>query len=100
MILSTSNTERLIFPSLTNPTITVLGMLLLLVASCKTPQTAMGTSIPAHTMVKSKSKSNAFLTGADNMESYLNLLRGKKVGVLTNPSGLVSLITIIPLPIR
>ena len=91
MIPSTSNhTERLIFPSLTNPSITVLGILLLLVASCKTPQTAMGTSIPAHTMVKSKSKSNAFLTGADNMESYLNLLRGKKVGVLTNPSGLVS----------
>lgn len=58
----------------------------IVMVSCKTTQVG-NPSIPAHTMVKSKLKSTKFLTGADNMESYLSLLRGKKVGILTNPSG-------------
>lgn len=88
MTLSFSNTIRFSL-SLTKTTAIVALVLLMLASSCKAPQVATGSSIPAHTMVKSKIKSTKFLTGADNIESYLNLLRNKKVGVLTNPSGLV-----------
>lgn len=61
----------------------------LLVASCKAPQPA-SYSIPALTMVKSKVKSTKFMTGADNMPSYIGLLKNKNVGILTNPSGLLT----------
>jgi uncharacterized protein YbbC (DUF1343 family) len=40
--------------------------------------------VPAQTTVKSKIKSTKFLTGADNVRSYLSLLKNKKVGVVTN----------------
>jgi uncharacterized protein YbbC (DUF1343 family) len=60
-----------------------------LMVSCKPAQLG-SSSIPAHTMVKSKIKSTKFMTGADNMESYFSLLKNKKVGILTNQTGLVS----------
>ncbi len=63
----------------------------LLAAACKTPQTTVSNrSLPPKVMVKSKVVSTQFLTGAENTESYLGLLRNKKVGVLTNPSGLIT----------
>ncbi|MFN8273806.1 MAG: DUF1343 domain-containing protein [Flavobacteriaceae bacterium] len=68
--------------------ITVVG---LLAVACKTPQAmVVNPSLPAKVMVKSKVASTKFLTGADNIESYLGLLRNKKVGVLTNPSGQIT----------
>jgi uncharacterized protein YbbC (DUF1343 family) len=68
-----------------------LMMLLLLASACKTPQaTVVNPSLPARVMVKSKITSTKFLTGAENTESYLSLLRNKKVGVLTNPSGQIT----------
>lgn len=85
---NTTNTNQFIF-AVFNPSMLLALAALFFAASCKTPQAAMGTSIPAHTMVKSRIKSTKFLTGADNMGSYLSLLRGKKIGILTNPSGLV-----------
>lgn len=62
---------------------------LTLLASCKTAAPA-SYSVPALTMVKSKVKSTKFMTGADNMPSYLGLLRNKKAGILTNPSGQIT----------
>jgi uncharacterized protein YbbC (DUF1343 family) len=61
----------------------------LLMFSCKTPS-PINYSVPAQTTVKSKIKSTKFLTGADNVRSYLSLLKNKKVGVVTNQTGLIS----------
>lgn len=63
--------------------------LLFVASSCKTPQT-INYSVPAQTMVKSKIKSTKFMTGSDNTESYFSLLKNKKVGILTNQTGLIS----------
>ncbi|NHM08075.1 DUF1343 domain-containing protein [Flavobacterium sp. CYK-4] len=43
-------------------------------------------------MIKSKMKikPDFFMTGTDNMASYFGLLKNKKVGILTNQSGLVT----------
>lgn len=60
-----------------------------LVFSCKAP-VPINYSVPAQTMVKSKIKSTKFLTGADNVRSYFSLLKNKKVGIVTNQTGLIS----------
>ena len=57
--------------------ISALAALLIIAASCKTPQKA-NYSVPAQAMIKSRIKSTAFLTGADNMTSYFDLLKNKK----------------------
>lgn len=68
------------------------GLLLFLsmvLVSCKTA--APGNySVPGKSMVKSKIKSTSFMTGTDNMASYLPMLKNKKVGILTNQTGLVT----------
>ena len=61
----------------------------LLVVSCKAPA-PINYSLPSQTMVRSKIKSTKFLTGADNVKSYFSLLRNKKVGIVTNQTGLIS----------
>ena len=66
----------------------MMVLLVLLVVSCKTPQ-SVNYSVPAQTMVKSRFKSTKFLTGADNVKSYFSLLKNKKVGIVTNQTGLV-----------
>ncbi len=60
-----------------------------LVFSCKAP-VPINYSVPAQTMVRSKIKSTKFLTGADNVRSYFSLLKNKKVGIVTNQTGLIS----------
>ena len=69
------------------------SFLLLLISivlfSCKTAK-PINYSVPAQTMVKSKVKSTKFMTGTDNMSSYFSLLKNKKVGILTNQTGLVT----------
>lgn len=66
----------------------LLLLISILLVSCKTA-TPVNYSVPAQTMVKSKIKSTQFMTGTDNMSSYFSLLRNKKVGILTNQTGLV-----------
>ncbi len=61
----------------------------LLLVSCKAPA-PINYSVPAQTTVKSRIKSTKFLTGADNVKSYLSLLKNKKVGIVTNQTGLIS----------
>ena len=69
--------------------LSLLFTLCILLVSCKTAKPA-NYAVPAEAMVKSKVKSTKFMTGADNMSSYFNLLKNKKAGILTNQSGLVS----------
>ena len=78
------------------PTLSVIRRLVLLfllfsllLVSCKAPA-PINYSVPAQTMVRSKIKSTKFLTGADNVKSYFSLLRNKKVGIVTNQTGLIS----------
>lgn len=67
----------------------LLAAVSIVVVSCKTPTQTIQ-SIPAQAMVKSKVKSTKFLTGADNIESYISLLKNKKVGILTNQTGTIT----------
>ncbi len=61
----------------------------IVLVSCKTVK-PVNYSVPAQAMVKSKIKSTKFMTGADNMSSYFDLLKNKKVGILTNQTGLIT----------
>lgn len=67
----------------------LLALLSLVLVSCKTAKPSTY-SAPAEAMVKSKIKSTQFMTGADNMSSYFSLFKNKKVGILTNQTGLVT----------
>lgn len=67
----------------------LLAILALVIVSCKTSK-PINYSIPAETTIKSKIKSTKFLTGADNVKSYLSLLKNKKVGIVTNQTGMIS----------
>jgi uncharacterized protein YbbC (DUF1343 family) len=60
-----------------------------LLQSCR-PARSISYAVPKATMVKNRYKSTAFLTGADNAKSYLSLLKGKKVGLVSNQTGLIS----------
>jgi uncharacterized protein YbbC (DUF1343 family) len=76
-----------------------LGILLVgigLLHSCG-PAKRINYAAPKETMVKSKVKSTRFLTGADNVKSYLSLLKGKKVGVVSNQTGLIAYDSIYPI---
>jgi uncharacterized protein YbbC (DUF1343 family) len=73
----------------TSKKLSLLFILCITLISCKTAIPA-NYAVPAEVMVKSKMKSTKFMTGADNIPSYFNLLKNKKVGILTNQSGQVS----------
>ena len=77
------------FPVLKKIHLLVLATVSIIVVSCKTPTQTIQ-SVPAQAMVKSKVKSTKFLTGADNIESYISLLKNKKVGILTNQTGTIT----------
>jgi len=84
-----SNTRRFSFAAFTKLPLFWLAFFSVLLASCKPGQQTVN-SMPAKNMVKSKVKSTKFLTGADNIESYLPMLRNKKVGILTNQTGMIT----------
>ena len=84
------NTIYITFRNLFNQlNLFLLIALSLLIVSCKSAK-SVNYSIPAETTIKSKIKSTAFLTGADNVKSYISLLKNKKVGIVTNQTGLIS----------
>lgn len=66
-----------------------LSLLLISLVSCK-PVEKANYSVPAETTLRTKIKTEKFLTGADNITSYFSLLNGKKVGIVTNQTGLIS----------
>lgn len=72
-----------------SPNLPLIMMVFLTIVSCKTSK-SVNYSIPAETTIKSKIKSTKFLTGADNVKSYLSLLKNKKVGIVTNQTGMIS----------
>ena len=61
----------------TSKKLSLLFILCVLLTSCKTAKPA-NYAVPAEAMVKSKVKSTKFMTGADNIPSYFNLLKNKK----------------------
>ena len=73
----------------------------LLIFSCKPAQKGIRNSVSTNkSMVINSEKTNRFSTGADNYKSYFSLLNGKKVGVVTNQTGVVSYDSIYMLQIR
>ena len=67
--------------------------------SCKpTQKTLRHNGYSTKTMVISNKKTNRFSTGADNFEGYFPLLVGKRVGVITNQTGIVSYDSIYMMP--
>ena len=67
--------------------------------SCKpTQKTLRHNGYSTKTMVISNKKTNRFSTGADNSEGYFPLLVGKRVGVITNQTGIVSYDSIYTMP--
>lgn len=67
--------------------------------SCKpTQKTIRNNGYSIKTMVITNKKNNQFSTGADNFEGYFPLLVGKRVGVITNQTGIVSYDSIYMMP--
>ena len=71
----------------------------LLIFSCKPAQKGIRNSVATNkSTVINSGKTNRFSTGSDNYKSYFSLLDGKKVGVVTNQTGVVSYDSIYMLP--
>ena len=71
----------------------------LLIFSCKPTQKGIRNSTSTNkTVVINSEKSTRFSTGADNYKSYFSLLDNKKVGVITNQTGVVLYDSIYMLP--
>lgn len=67
--------------------------------SCKAPQQKVAEfSAPAKKTIKSKIRPIKFMTGADNTTSYLDLISGKKVGIVTNQTGMILYDSVYSLP--
>ncbi|WP_026718817.1 exo-beta-N-acetylmuramidase NamZ domain-containing protein [Flavobacterium antarcticum] len=64
-------------------------LLLLLLVSCKSLISA-NYSKPSRVALKPKVKTTKFMTGADNLKDHLELFENKKVGIVTNQTGLVT----------
>jgi uncharacterized protein YbbC (DUF1343 family) len=61
-----------------------------LIYSCKPTQKGIRKTISTNkTVVINSEKSTRFSTGADNYKSYFSLLENKRVGVITNQTGVV-----------
>ncbi len=70
-----------------------------LIVSCATQrQSGSKLNRPETVRIHATENQSRFMTGADNPENYIPLLRGKKVGVVTNQSGLVRYDSIYALP--
>lgn len=65
----------------------ILGLILLV--SCKS-LTATNYSKPSKVALKPKVRTTTFMTGADNLKHQLALFENKKVGIVTNQTGLVT----------
>lgn len=63
--------------------------LLTVLVSCKTLATA-NYSKPTKVALKTKIKATKFMTGADNLNNHFDLFENKKVGIVTNQTGLVT----------
>lgn len=64
-------------------------LLLFMLVSCKS-LTATNYSKPNRVALKPKIKTMKFMTGADNLNNHFELFENKKVGIVTNQTGLVT----------
>lgn len=65
--------------------------LLLLSVSCSSKKSVSQRKPESDTMpLNSRSIDATFKTGAENFESYLPLLENKKIGIVTNPTGIIN----------
>lgn len=64
-------------------------LFLVLMVSCKS-LTATNYSRPDKVALKPKIKTMKFMTGADNLNNHFELFKDKKVGIVTNQTGLVT----------
>lgn len=78
----------LLLTKLKTNTILILVCVVFAFTSCKTA-IPVNYSIPEQTTIKSKVKSTKFITGADNVTSYISLLKNKKIGIVTNQTGIL-----------
>ncbi|WMW77416.1 DUF1343 domain-containing protein [Flavobacterium sp. 20NA77.7] len=70
---------------------TTLISLLLLSVSCSSKKSVSQRKPGGDTMtLNSRSIDATFKTGAENFESYLPLLENKKIGIVTNPTGIIN----------
>jgi uncharacterized protein YbbC (DUF1343 family) len=68
----------------------IFAVLSILIYSCKPTQKGIRKSSSTNkTVVINSEKSTRFSTGADNYKSYFSLLKNKRVGVITNQTGVV-----------
>ena len=68
----------------------IFAVLSILIYSCKPTQKGIRKSSSTNkTIVINSEKSTRFSTGADNYKSYFSLLKNKRVGVITNQTGVV-----------
>lgn len=54
-----------------------------------------GTKVKNETVVKSKITAEKFRTGAEQTEVYLPLLKGKRVGMVVNPTSIIENVTVV-----
>ncbi len=66
-----------------------LLLMFMLLVSCKS-FTATNYSKPKKVVLKTKVKAVKFMTGADNLHEHFELFENKKVGIVTNQTGLVT----------
>ncbi|RAR71589.1 exo-beta-N-acetylmuramidase NamZ family protein [Flavobacterium aciduliphilum] len=74
-----------------------IGLLLLIITSCKSQvnkpkisnESRKGEDLESIVYSRDFKTSTIFNSGAENYTSYLSLLKNKKVGVITNPSGIL-----------
>ena len=77
----------------------IFAALSLFIYSCKPTQKGIRNSNSTNkTVVITSEKSTRFSSGADNYKSYFSLLENKRVGVITNQTGLVLYDSIFMLP--
>ncbi|RZJ66503.1 MAG: DUF1343 domain-containing protein [Flavobacterium sp.] len=86
-------------PLLFSKRLSLVGILLAIAVSCKTPQAkVVAFSAPEKKTIKSKIRPLKFMTGADNTSSYLDIIADRRVGIVTNQTGLISYDSIFSLP--
>ena len=66
-----------------------LAVVLMVLVSCSS-LTATNYSKPKKVALKPKIKTARFMTGADNLNNHFDLFENKKVGIVTNQTGLVT----------
>jgi uncharacterized protein YbbC (DUF1343 family) len=77
-----------------------IGLLFFIVVSCKSQVSQSKVERPKAEVKKeilqTRKPDTLILTGADNFDAYLPLLKDKKIGVVTNQTGIINRLIIIP----